>query len=242
MRRTVLFSIAFLAIGAESAVADLTITNFSRVESSFLRDPGTTSYHLPVFKTTISTAWESGWGVNLAHFTGFGRCFENETCAGAQEWELELFNNRQVGNWRMFGQVSYFALGETARGEGDVIQGKGRVQYTALWNGHVRPYLEMNYQYLVGTGGGLGLTHMGADFSRKIAPRWSVAGSADITYDSAPFRDHGWLVRGDVGVWWDWTPSTQIGVWVKARTPVTHFETTDRQGVAGGFGIKVTWK
>lgn len=233
--------IAFLAIGAGSAVAGPTITSFSRVESSVLRDPGTTTHRGPVFKNTISTAWESGWGVNFAHFTGFGRCLENETCAGVQEWDGEVFLDRRVGSWRFFGQASYFALGETGQGKGDVIQGKGRLQYTALWDGHVRPYLELNLQYLVGTGGGLGLTHIGADFSWQVAPRWGIAGSVDATYDSALFREHGWLARGDVGLWWDWTPSTQLGAWVKARTPITNFD-SDRQGGAIGVGIKVTWK
>lgn len=241
MRRIVLL-IALLAIGMGFAVADPTINNFSRFETSFLRDAGNTSYRLPVFKTTLSATWENGWGVNLAHFTGFGECFENARCGGVTEQDLEAFWNRQFGDWRVFGQLSYFALGDVSQRRGDIVQPKGRVQYTALWDGHVRPYLELNYQYLVGTGGGLGLTHAGADFSWGVAPRWTVAGSADITYDSAPFRDHGWLARGDVGLWWDWMPPAQLGVWVKVRTPLTHFSDIDRQGVAGGVGIKVTWK
>jgi len=214
-----------------------TISLDARVGTLRLLDPGITSYDDPVLKTLLSAKWKNGFGLHLFHVTGLGECFENSRCK-AQEVKPEISYNHLFDNWRLYGKLSYSALGELGETKKDFFQIKTRVQYTD-WP--IKPYLETNYQHLIGVGGGIGLTQVGADWPIRIAPKWMLKLNADAAYDSAPFRrDNGWLARGHAELWYAVDPKIRLGIWTKGRVPIMEFE-SDRDGVASGVGLKLEW-
>jgi hypothetical protein len=233
-----LISVLIVGIFSGNILADDKVSFMfdTRVGTSRLLDPGLTLYSDPVWRSRLSAQWKNGFGLHLFHVTGFGECFENASCR-AQELKPEISYTTRVDDWQLHGNIAYSAFGELGTIEGDFFQMKARIQYKS-WS--LEPYLETNYQYLLGSDSGMGLTQIGADWSISIAPAWYLKLNSDIAYDSAPFRDNGWLVRGHADLWYKLNPDTQVGVWIKARKPITQF-TSDRDGAAVGVGLQYTW-
>lgn len=224
---------------ANSATADdksnISIKLYSSIESSKIIDHGLTVHGDPVVKGMLSVNY-NGWGLHLFHSTGLGECFENES-SGAQEITPSISYANMLGKWSTLAKASYFSIGEFMETPGDVFQFKVRGQFVD-WV--VKPYLETNYQYLLGDSGGIGLTHLGAEWPINLSEKWTLTFAGDATYDSASFRDNGWIARGNVNLWRKINSSTQVGIWMKGVAPLTEFE-SDREGGAAGIGFQRKW-
>jgi len=226
-------------VSAQEPRDGVRISSFIGVENRSILDPGITPYSQPVLNLSTTAIYPNGWGINVFHSTGLGSCFENEACGSQETDPLEVFYTKRDGNWSALVKASYFALGPIKDSEGDVVQLKLRVEYQG-WK-RLFPYVDTNYQVLIGDSGGLALTHLGVRYAVPIGERWSVAGYGDLTYDSAPFQDNGFLGRGELGLWRQMTPKLSVGAWTKLRTPFSRFKDTDRQGWAFGLGANYNW-
>lgn len=239
MQRATLFALSLLVLLATSAVSanGPTVSVKTSVLTAKMLDIGIVLYDKPISEVILFVDWPNGFGIDIYHSTGLGRCLENETCA-SQEMDLEAYWAGKIGkNWQALVQGSYFAMGHLNNTrDADTAQVKARLQY-AGWA--VQPFVDVRAQYFLPTGeAGLAYSAIGADWSAQTR-LGTLSLTGLVAYDSTPFLpNHGLLGEVDIGLWHPLGKSAQLGIWGKWIAPITDFNGEKRGDVVGGVGFK----